>query len=95
MACTYAPCHVLPPFIYNTQRLKRMKMSRNSKRAFNGISWSHVSMQDGRGFTMPPEKTVTPDSATQLSGVQEYSTEFPARLSVVWQTETTASCTLG
>lgn len=44
---------------------------------------------------MPPEKTVTPDSATQLSGVQEYSTEFPAKLSVVWQTETTASCTLG
>lgn len=95
MTCTHAPCHVLPSFIHNTQRLKRMKMSRNSKRAFNGISWSHVAMQDGRGFTMPPEKAVTPDSATQFSGMQEYNTELPATLSVVWQRETTASCTLG
>lgn len=85
---------VAPIYTQYTE-IKKMKMIRNSKRAFNGMSWSHVAMQDGRGFTMPPEKAVTPDSATQFSGMQEYSTELPATLSVVWQRETTESCTLG
>lgn len=44
---------------------------------------------------MSPEKTVTPDPATQPSGVQEYSTELLAALCVVRQREPTVSSTVG